>query len=65
MQKRYFLAVIVVNKYKTMYNDTDININKEDMSYANCNISDSYNYGFWTIQFDNIIDMNSGKNILN
>ena len=29
------------------------------------NISDSYNYGFWTIQFDKIIDINSGKNILN
>lgn len=29
------------------------------------NISDSYNYGFWTIQFDNIIDVNSGKNVLN
>lgn len=31
---------------------------------AGGNITDSYNNGFWTIQFDNFVDINTGKNLL-
>lgn len=31
---------------------------------AGGNITDSYNNGFWTIQFDNVVDINTGKNVL-
>lgn len=64
---KYYIHREMIFCKKDLYSGTLTDLSYSDaklITSAGGNITDSYNNGFWTIQFDNFVDINTGKNLL-